>query len=48
MNKAVFEGLVFSADNQAVGVASVGDEPAYVVVEDGFRYHVDAHRWMSK
>jgi hypothetical protein len=44
MNKAVFEGVVFYADNQTVGVVSVGDEPAYVVVEDGFRYHVDAHR----
>ena len=42
MSKALFEGLVIDENENAVGVAFVGDEPTYVVVEDGFKYHVDA------
>ena len=42
MAKALFEGLVVDENNNAVTVAYVGEEPTYVVVEDGFKYHVDA------
>ena len=42
MSKALFEGLVQDENENAVGVAFVGNEPMYVVVEDGFKYHVDA------
>jgi hypothetical protein len=44
MSKALFEGLISDENGNAVTVAYVGDEPTYVVVEDGFRYHVDARR----
>jgi hypothetical protein len=44
MAKALFEGLISDENGNAVTVAYVGDEPTYVVVEDGFRYHVDARR----
>ena len=44
MVKALFEGLVTDDYGNAVAVEYVGDEPTYVVVEDGFSYHVDAHR----
>lgn len=39
---AVFEGLVFDETGEPARVVYVGDDPTYVVVEDGFRYHVDA------
>jgi hypothetical protein len=42
MAKAVFEGLVFDENDQAVTVSFVGADPTYVVREDGFSYHVDA------
>lgn len=42
MTKALFEGLVVDENDNAVSVAYVGNEPTYVVVEDGFKYHVDA------
>lgn len=44
MSKAVFEGLVFDAAGNPTEVVRVGDGDTYVVVEDGFRYHVDAHK----
>jgi hypothetical protein len=44
MTKAVFEGLVFDDHDHALAVAYVGDEPTYVVLEDGFKYHVDARK----
>ena len=43
MEKALFDGLVSDEAGNPVEVAYIGDEPTYVVVEDGFRYHVDAH-----
>jgi hypothetical protein len=43
MGKAVFEGLVSDEQDRAVDVALVGNEPTYVVLEDGFKYHIDAH-----
>lgn len=42
MMKALFDGLVSDENGNAVGVAYVGEEPTYVVLEDGFKYHVDA------
>lgn len=44
MSKAVFQGLVFDTDGNPAEVVRVGDSDAYVVVEDGFRYHIDSHR----
>jgi hypothetical protein len=44
MTKAVFEGLVFDDHDHTLAVAYVGDEPTYVVLEDGFKYHVDARK----
>ncbi len=44
MNKAVFEGLIVDAFDNPVAAASVGADATYVVIEDGFRFHVDAHR----
>jgi hypothetical protein len=42
MTKAIFEGLVFDERNNCAPVAYVGADPTYVIVEDGFRFHVDA------
>jgi hypothetical protein len=42
MTKALFEGLVFDEHNNALPVSYVGNDPTYVIVEDGFKYHVDA------
>jgi hypothetical protein len=36
--------LVSDERDNAVGVGYVGDEPVYVVIEDGFKYHVDARK----
>ncbi len=44
MDKALFEGLVSDERGNALPVAYVGDEPTYVVTEEGFKYHVDARR----
>lgn len=42
MTKAIFEGLVFDEQNHPAAVAYVGADPTYVIIEDGFRFHVDA------
>ncbi|MCS6773608.1 MAG: hypothetical protein RMM31_00345 [Anaerolineae bacterium] len=44
MAKALFEGLVFDEQGYPVSATFVGSEPVYVVVEDGFRYHVAARK----
>ncbi|MFC1465943.1 MAG: hypothetical protein ACFLMY_13965 [Candidatus Brachytrichaceae bacterium NZ_4S206] len=44
MTKALFEGLVLDEAGNALPVAYVGSDPTYVLVEDGFKYHVDARR----
>ena len=44
MSKAVFEGLVFDTSDKPVASSQVGADATYVVIEDGFAYHVDAHR----
>jgi hypothetical protein len=40
--RAIFEGLVFDEHDRALEVATVGDEPYYVIDDDGFRRHVEA------
>lgn len=42
MKKAIFEGLVSDERGNAAAVAYVGEDPTYVVEEDGFKYHVDS------
>ena len=44
MLKALFEGLVSDENGNSTIVAYVGEDPTYVVTEDGFDYHVDAHK----
>ena len=44
MQKAVFEGLVFDETENPAPVVYVGQDPTYVVVDRGFKYHVDAHK----
>ncbi len=44
MTKALFEGLVLDEAGRALPVTYVGRDPAYVLVEDGFKYHIDARR----
>lgn len=38
--KALFEGLVVDERDRPVDVAYVGDEPCYVVDDNGFRRHI--------
>lgn len=38
--KALFEGLVVDEQDRPVEVALVGEEPCYVVDDDGFRRHI--------
>jgi len=42
--KALFEGLVFDENGQAVGVTQVGDEPCYVVDDTGFKRHIPSEQ----
>jgi len=44
MVKALFEGLVTDENGNALPVAYVGQDPTYVLIEDGFKYHVDARK----
>jgi hypothetical protein len=44
MPKAIFEGLVFDDYDRPLSVAYIGAEPTYVLMEDGFKYHVDARK----
>ena len=41
--KALFEGLIYDENENPVEVAYVGDEPFYVVNDDGFLRHVPAN-----
>jgi hypothetical protein len=38
--KPLFAGLIFDENDQPVEVAYVGDEPCYVVDDEGFRRHI--------
>jgi hypothetical protein len=40
--QALFEGLVFNAAGEPAQVTRVGDAPYYVILDDGFRRHVEA------
>ncbi len=42
--RALFEGLVVDTEDQPVGTAAVGDEAQYVVMEGGFKFHVQAEQ----
>ena len=42
MRKALFEGLVVDEYDRPVDVAYVGDDPCYVIDDNGFRRHIDA------
>jgi hypothetical protein len=42
--KALFEGLVVDEFDRPVGLAYVGDEPCYVVDDDGFRRHISSEQ----
>jgi hypothetical protein len=41
---ALFVGLVFSEEGDPAEVAYVGDEPHYVILDAGFRRHVESER----
>lgn len=40
----IFSGLVVDENDQPVEVAYVGDEPCYVVDDDGFRRHIPSEQ----
>ncbi len=42
MRKALFEGLVVDEYDRPVEVVYVGEDPCYVVDDNGFRRHIDA------
>jgi len=42
LKKAIFEGLVFDEHSQPLNVVWVGDEPCYVINDDGFLRHIPA------
>lgn len=42
MKKALFEGLVFDTSDRPLSVAWVGDDPSYVLDDDGFLRHIPA------
>lgn len=41
-NRAVFEGLVYDEYNQPVQTGYIGDEPCYIVDDEGFKRHIPA------
>lgn len=42
MRRALFEGLVVDEFDRPVGVAYVGNDPCYVIDDQGFRRHIDS------
>jgi len=44
MNKPVFEGLVVDEEDRPVKVAYVGEEPCYVVDDQGFSRHIPSEK----
>lgn len=42
MHKALFAGLVFDEADRPAEVAYVGEDPCYVIDDQGFRRHIDA------
>ena len=43
-SRALFEGLIVDEYDRPVGLAYVGEEPCYVVDDDGFRRHVPSEQ----
>jgi len=43
-SRAIFEGLVFDEQDRPVEVVYVGEEPCYVVDDDGFRRHIPSEQ----
>jgi hypothetical protein len=43
-HKPVFAGLIFDEQDRAVDITYVGDEPCYVVDDDGFRRHIPSEQ----
>lgn len=43
-SKALFEGLVIDEYDRPVELAYVGDEPCYVVDDDGFKRHIPSEQ----
>ncbi len=43
-NKALFEGLVIDEYDRPVEVGYVGDEPCYVINDQGFRRHIPSEQ----
>jgi hypothetical protein len=39
-HKAIFEGLVYSINDKPVGITYIGEEPCYVVDDNGFLRHI--------
>ncbi len=53
--QALFAGLVFNEEEEPAEVVYVGDKPNYVILDDGFRRHVDSEyvdrqvlRWLQE
>ncbi len=42
MKKILFEGLVYDENENLVNTTYVGDEPCYVVDDDGFKRHISS------
>lgn len=45
MRRALFEGLVKDSNGALLPVAYVGQEPTYVLIEDGFKYTWMLGKW---
>jgi len=43
-SEPLFSGLVFDENDQVVETTSIGDEPCYVVDDDGFRRHIPSEQ----
>ena len=43
-HKAMFSGLIEDESGKSVGTAYVGDEPCYVVDDDGFKRHIPSEQ----
>ena len=44
MSKALFEGLVRDEDGNSCTTGLVGSEAVYILMDGGFKYHVDARK----
>ena len=44
MPQPLFAGLVVDENDRPVQTASIGNEPAYVIDDDGFKRHIPAEQ----